>query len=73
MTIAFDTVLRRPGCILVQVGMGATIPSALFGDTFPTETWLLAPTDSMKVYDVTERQLLQLANMAMEAVSAQRK
>lgn len=59
-TIAYDCTLRRPGCVLVQVGMGATISNQELEFTFDTEDWLLAPTPDMKVYPVTDAQLERL-------------
>lgn len=57
--IAFDVVLRRPGCPLVQAGMG--------GDPYPisklfdAETWLVAPTENMKLYSIKIVELEKLA------------
>jgi hypothetical protein len=67
--IAFDVSLRRPGCVLVQAALGASVPGPLFQRLFPHETWLLSPTDGMKVYPVTDDQLAQLSRMAAEAVA----
>lgn len=55
-TIAFDCVLVRPGCALVQVGLGATIPNHDLV-RFNPGTWLTAPTENMAIYDVTPEQL----------------
>jgi hypothetical protein len=67
--IAFDTKLRRPGCVLVQAALGASVPGTLFQRHFPHETWLVSPTEDMKVYSVTEEQLEKLSVMAAAAVS----
>lgn len=69
MRIAFDTKLRRPGCVLVQAALGASVPGTLFQLHFPHETWLTSPTDDMRVYPVTEEQLGKLSVMAAAAVS----
>ena len=65
--IAFDCKLRRPGCVLIQAGLGG-LSGALFSDYFPEETWLLFPTDDMAVYPVTEEQLAILSEMAKNAI-----
>ncbi len=69
MRIAFDVRLRRPGCVLVQAALGASVPGTLFQRHFPHETWLTAPTDDMQVYPVTEEQLAKLSVMAAAAVA----
>ena len=68
MTIAFSVEKRRPGCVLLQAAMGGHLPPGRFLSLFPTETWLLAPTDDMRTYRVTEGQLEQLSAMALDAV-----
>lgn len=55
-TIAFDTVLMRPGCAVVQGALGATIPNSEL-QRFDSETWLTSPTKDMGVYEVTPEQL----------------
>lgn len=60
MRVAFDLHLMRPGCVLVAAGMGAdTEPCA----HFETDTWLLAPTPGMKVFETTPEQLAKLVEM----------
>jgi hypothetical protein len=56
--VAFDTKLMRPACVLVAAGLGASIDAA---KRFPTEWWLLAPTDDMGVYMTTPEELDLLA------------
>lgn len=68
VTIAFSTEQRRPGCVIVQAAMGATIANTELERWFPAETWLLAPTDDMQVYQVTFDQMKQLAEMAKRAI-----
>jgi len=52
--IAFDVELMRPACVLVAAGYGAdsSVPSL-----FPTDSWLLHPTDDMAVFEITDDQL----------------
>lgn len=53
-TLVYDLKQKRPGCALLQVIMGGDIGIA---GKFPTEHWLLAPTESMKPYRLTNAQL----------------
>ena len=55
--LAFDISLMRPACVLVAAGMGANTRLA---HEFPLNSWLLAPTDNMRVYRITDEQLTQL-------------
>jgi hypothetical protein len=66
--IAFDCDLRRPGCVLLQAGMGG---DTRFIHLFPTETWLLAPTPGLRLYPVNEDQIQQLVDMAVKTVEEQ--
>lgn len=59
-TVVYDTVLMRPACALLQAAMGGTISATIF----PSESWLLTPTDDMKCYKVTNAQLHKLVEMA---------
>lgn len=61
MLIAYDCRLKRPGCVLVAAGIGAD-PEV--SKRFPSETWLLAPTDDMRVYEATDAQIDLLVRMA---------
>ncbi len=58
--IAFDIKRMKPGCPLVQAGMGGD-PRAT--DAFDPKTWLLSPTDDMQVYQVSGEQLKKLVKM----------
>ena len=60
MKIAFDVEQMRPGCALLQAGLGCGTSIA---HHFPVESWLLAPTEGLKVYEVTEAQLEKLVGM----------
>lgn len=63
MKIAYDTELKRPGCVLIQAAMGGDPKVA---HEFPTSSWLTAPTKDMKVYPVNEKQLAYLVQLAKE-------
>lgn len=63
-SIAYDTVLKRPGCVLLQAVTGATITNSALAQHFDVRDWLLAPTPDLKVYQVAdEDQLQQLARI----------
>lgn len=65
-TIAYDTELLRPGCVMVQRALGATIPT---GDLGRLDHWLLSPTKDMVVLPVTGEQferLIQINNVKGE-------
>lgn len=54
MKIAFDIKLMRPACVLLQAvyGCGADVLADFNG-----ESWLLAPTDDLRLYELDEKQL----------------
>lgn len=57
-TIAFDCTLMRPGCVLLQASLGCPY---LIAQAFDQSSWLLAPTDDLKVYPLAnEDQLREL-------------
>lgn len=60
--IAYDAKLHRPGCILLQ----AVMADKEVANLFPTETWLLAPTKDLRVYEVTKVQLQQLVTLTKQ-------
>jgi len=64
--IAFDPVLKRPGCALIQAAMGC---NPTIAQAFPSETWLVMPTDHMQVFEATEDQLVKLIAMAEAAIA----
>lgn len=67
-TIVFSVSRRRPGCVLAQAAFGGTVPSELFYDLFPAETWLVEGIgEDMRGYPATRDQLEQLSLMAHEA------
>lgn len=55
--IAYDTVLKRPGCVLIQAALGG---DSRLASEFETKYWLLAPTDNMAVFEVTPEQMKKL-------------
>jgi hypothetical protein len=64
LTIAFDLEKMRPGCILIQVTMGATCTAELLAVLGLTDIWLLAPTKNMRVYKTTFDELKRVAKLA---------
>lgn len=44
----------RPGCINICAGMGGDRQATL---AFMSETWILAPTPDMRIYETTPEQL----------------
>ena len=70
MFIAFDTELKRPGCVLIQAAMGGTISDFL--ERFPSDTWIINMTDDMKLFPVTEDQLDYLQTLSMESTANQK-
>lgn len=67
MKIAYDAVLKRPGCVLLQAAFGCC---PTLTHHFETATWLLAPTPDLKVYEVTEAQLAKLVTITEEKAHA---
>lgn len=67
MRLAFDTKLKRPGCVLIQAAMDGDCQ--ILKVCFPTETWLLAYTTDMKVYNIKPDELPLLIEMAIKATS----
>ncbi len=71
MKIAFDATLMRPGCVLIQAALGG---DSTVAHLFPLDSWLLAPTDDMKVYETTPEQaerLVEMTKMRLETVRAE--
>lgn len=63
MKIAFDVEEMRPACVLLQAAFGCETKVA---NKFPVETWLLAPTPNMRVYNATPEQLEALVKKVEE-------
>jgi hypothetical protein len=57
MKLCFDIKEMRPGCVLLAAAMGGDTELA---KQFHSETWLLAPTPDLKVYNITEEQFKAL-------------
>ncbi len=62
-TIAFDMTLRKPGCLVLQNILGATIPDDILELVFQPETWLHDLTLGMRLYEVDEDRLYMLENV----------
>jgi hypothetical protein len=58
--IAYDTKLKRPGCVLLQAAMGCKPEVA---HPFEPSTWLIHPTPDLKVYPLTPEILEKLVIM----------
>ena len=65
MKIAYDCVLKRPGCVILQAAMGGSSAAA---SMFPVESWLISPTDNLSLYPVTRGQLKTLIEMTKVAM-----
>lgn len=61
--LAYDMELCRPGCVLVAAALGADSDAS---SRFDTRTWLLAPTPTMRVYRITESQLVDAVRRTEE-------
>lgn len=61
--IVFDCKLIRPGCVILQAGMGG---DPALAHVFPVETWLVHPTPDMKVYELDDIQLQKLIEMVSQ-------
>ena len=59
LKIVFDTKLMRPGCVILQTVLGG---SPGIANKFPTESWLVYPTEDLKTYIVFPAQLKILIN-----------
>ena len=71
-SIVYDIALMRPGCALIQAAFGCGV---VIAHQFPVESWLLSPSESLRVYQITQKQLRILvektkARLAEEQQSA---
>jgi hypothetical protein len=66
--LAFDLKLMRPGCVLLQACMGGDIWAA---QQFASQTWLLAPTPDLHVYQIPRAQLAAVIKKTEERYAAQ--
>ncbi len=62
--VAYDIKQMKPGCAIIQVGMGATPGIA---EKFDSRHWEVRPTPDMKVYSTTPEQLAKLIQMTESA------
>lgn len=60
--IIYDPVLKRPGCILLQVMGGGTVTSE---DIFMMGDWLTEMTPDMKLFSVTDEELEVLKKISL--------
>jgi len=70
MKLVYDMARGRPACALLQVVFGGDLGIA---DQFPPQSWLVMPTDSMRLYDVTFDQLGQaqaITDLVLQGYSA---
>lgn len=51
--VVIDVKQRRPGCVLLQAALGG---DSGIVSTFPADSWLLAPTDDMRLIEGTPEQ-----------------
>ena len=65
MTLVYDIEKRRPACALIQAGNGCDSSLAY---RFPTESWLLGPTEGMCKVEVNEEQLEALIKATTDAL-----
>lgn len=63
MKLLFDMTLRRPGCVLLAAAYGAD-PTA--SKAFPSESWLVAPTDDMQVYEIDNKTLARAVSQVVK-------
>lgn len=66
-TLAYDCVLKRPACILVQALMGCSITAEELGRNFEPLTWLVNQTPDMRVYETSDEQLARVAEITRRA------
>jgi hypothetical protein len=62
--IAYDVVLHRPGCALLQAALGCGGEGNL-SNRFPSELWLLAPTPNLRVYLISDEDLEKLVQISI--------
>jgi hypothetical protein len=65
--LVYDIERKRPGCALIQVALGGTVPSEVFHMLFPAETWLTSLTDGMKGYTSTRADLERVSEITAQA------
>jgi len=71
--LVYDLKLGRPGCVLLQAALGADYTHNFQLD-FPSESWLVAPTPDMKVYNLTDEQyviLIALTELTTRGMTVQ--
>lgn len=68
--IAFDCKLRRPGCVNIQALFQC---DSRLAHIFPTETWVLYPSEDMHVYPYTPEILNKLLALVLEDLAMKKK
>ena len=74
ITMAYDTDLKRPGCVLLQAIMGGD--SSKVSQLFGPDTWLLAPTPGLRLISGTEeewKKAVQITNLEMARIKKEGK
>lgn len=56
ITFCYDMKQKRFGCVLLQAAYGATIDNFELQKTL--DSWLLGPTDDLKLYNVKDQEEL---------------
>ena len=59
IVFVFDTVERKPACVLLQTAMGGDSPK-LHG-IFSADSWLIAPTPNMKRHALPRSKWIEVA------------
>ena len=69
--LAYSIVDRRPGCVLLQVPHGGTVPGGLFHMLFPVETWIIGGpmAHNLRPYRSTRRELERVAEITRKALA----
>ena len=63
--IIYDTVERRPGCVLLQAALGGNVPN--FEGWFDVHSWLVDLTPNMKRLPITLEKMPKLAQITRDA------
>lgn len=64
MKIAYDAVLKRPGCALLQAAYGCDPQLA---HMFDTDLWLVGPTPNLACMEIDASRLPQLVSITIAA------
>lgn len=64
--VIVDVKQRRPGCLLIQAACGCSEGRALVGSLFDATSWLVFPTEDMRLVSGTLAQWRQFADECNE-------